>query len=108
MPRCSTLLCLFMFTVTVSAQTPPGQIRDLPIPRIRSRPRLEEFLNGNARADMKRVDDFRQRQPGDGVPASRTTSAWLGYDDEEFYVVFVCREPPGQTRAPDRGCAEGC
>ena len=99
MPRCSTLLCLFMFTVTVSAQTPTGQIKDLQIPRIRSRPRLEEFLNSNARVDMKRVDDFRQRQPGDGVPASRATSAWLGYDDKEFYVVFVCQEPPGQTRA---------
>ena len=48
---------------------------------------------------MKRVDDFRQRQPGDGVPVSRKTSAWIAYDDRNFYVVFVCESPAGQTRA---------
>jgi hypothetical protein len=48
---------------------------------------------------MKRVDDFRQRQPGDGVPASRKTEAWIGYDDQNFYAVFVCQSPPGETRA---------
>ena len=48
---------------------------------------------------MKRVDDFRQRSPGDGVPASRKTEAWIGYDDQNFYVVFACQLPAGETRA---------
>jgi len=48
---------------------------------------------------MLRVDDFRQRQPGDGVPVSRKTSAWIGYDNVNFYAVFVCDSPPGQRRA---------
>src|SRR5262249_29691793 len=62
-------------------------------------PKLEEFLDGAGRADMKRVDDFRQRSPGDGVPASRKTSAWIGYDDKNLYAVFVCDSPAGQVRA---------
>jgi hypothetical protein len=64
-----------------------------------SRPRLEQFLGGAFRADMKHVDDFRQRSPGDGEPASRKTEAWIGYDDQNFYAVFACQSPAGQTRA---------
>jgi hypothetical protein len=41
------------------------QIKDVKIPRIQGRPQLEQFLQGNSRADMLRIDDFRQRQPGD-------------------------------------------
>jgi hypothetical protein len=76
-----------------------AQVKDLQIPRIQKPPKLEEFLNGGARDDMRRVDDFRQRQPGDGVPASQKTSAWIGYDDKNLYAVFVCVSPSAQTRA---------
>ena len=48
---------------------------------------------------MRRIDDFRQRQPGDGVPASRKTTAWIGYDEKNFYAVFVCQAPRREIRA---------
>ena len=80
-------------------QIKPAQIKDLHIPKLTTPPRLEQFLGGASRADLRRIDDFRQRQPGDGVPVSRKTSAWIGYDDRNFYAVFVCDAPPGQTRA---------
>ncbi len=76
-----------------------AQIKDVRIPKIQVRPQIEQFLNGNSRADMQRIDDFRQREPGDGTPVSRKTAAWIGYDDKTFYVVFLCESPPGQTRA---------
>jgi len=86
--------------VALFAQAPATvQVKDLKIPKLASRPQLEEFLNGRSRDDMKRVDDFRQRQPGDGVPVSRKTTAWIGYDNVNFYAVFVCESPAGQTRA---------
>lgn len=83
------------------APPPPAsvQIKDIHVPKLTSPPRIEQFLGGASRVDMRRVDDFRQRQPGDGVPASRKTSAWIGYDAQNFYAVFVCASPPGQTRA---------
>jgi hypothetical protein len=105
MPRAVAFYLGFVaLPVMLGAQSPPdtpstAQIKDLQIPKVASRPRLEEFLEGASRSDMKRVDDFRQRQPGDGVPVSRPTSAWLGYDDKSFYVVFFSNVPPGQTRA---------
>jgi hypothetical protein len=81
------------------AQIKPAQIKDVQIPKLNTPPRLEQFLGGASRADLRRIDDFRQRQPGDGVPVSRKTSAWIGYDERNFYAVFVCDAPPGQTRA---------
>ncbi len=48
---------------------------------------------------MKRIDDFRQRNPGDGIPISQKTTAYIGYDDKSFYAVFVCDSAPGQLRA---------
>ena len=48
---------------------------------------------------MKRIDDFRQRQPGDGVPVSQPTTAWLGFDQQNFYAVFRCTVDPGKIRA---------
>ena len=75
------------------------QNKDLRIPHITSKPQLEEFLNGASRADMMKIDDFRQRQPGDGVPVSRKTSAWVGYDDKNFGAVFVCDSPKEELRA---------
>ena len=82
-----------------SAPAPTALVRELDIPRLTRPPKLAEFLNGASRSDMKRIDGFRQRSPGDGTPASRKTTAWLGYDDHNLYAIFVCESPPGQIRA---------
>jgi hypothetical protein len=89
-----------LLSVALLAQAPAAiQTKDIRVPKLASRPQLEQFLEGRSREDMKRVDDFRQRQPGDGEPVSRKTSAWIGYDDVNFYAVFVCESPPGEIRA---------
>ena len=47
-----------------------------------------------------RIDGFLQRDPGDLVPVSEPTEAFLSYDATNFYVVFVCRDVgPSQLRA---------
>src|SRR5262249_42683269 len=68
-------------------------------PRVSRPPRLEEFLKGGPPAAEARITDFRPREPGDGVPASKETSAYLSYDHKNLYVVVVCREEPGKIRA---------
>ena len=90
---------LLATAIVLHAQTSVPQDRALQIPRISSPPRIEEFLNGRSRADMRRIDDFRQREPGDGVSVSRKTVVWIGYDNKNFYSVFVCDAPPDATRA---------
>src|SRR3989441_4348521 len=69
------------------------------IPKVNRAPKLEDFLKGRQREAEAVVTDFRPRDPGDGVPASEPTTAYLSYDDKNLYVVFVCKDEPGQVRA---------
>jgi hypothetical protein len=64
------------------------------IPRLNHEPKLEDFdgpTPGGA-TDLRKVTDFIQRTPSDGQPATERTEAYLGYDQSNLYVVFVCWE----------------
>src|SRR3989442_6928673 len=69
------------------------------IPKVNRAPKLEDFLNGRQREAEAVVTHLRQRDPGDGVPASEPPTRYLSYDDKNLYVVFVCKDEPGQVRA---------
>jgi len=75
----------------------------LTVPRLEHAPILEEFLSmqpeGDAASRMAKVTGFRQRNPHDGQPASQHTDAYLGYDQKNLYVVFVCFDDPKKVRA---------
>ena len=45
------------------------------------------------------VTNFIQRDPDDGKPATSETKAWLAYDAENLYVIFVCKSDTGELRA---------
>jgi hypothetical protein len=96
---------LLVAGVRLSAQTPvppPANAAKIPlstIPRVHRAPKLEDFLENHPREAELAVGDFRQNLPGDGTPATELTAAYLSYDDKNLYVVFVCREEPGQVRA---------
>ena len=66
----------------------------LTIPRVDRAPTLEDFLemkpNGEMDGRMVKVEGFLQHQPSDGKPSTQRTEAYLGYDDKNFYAVFVC------------------
>ena len=81
---------------------PPANAAKIPlsnIPRVQRAPKLEDFLEDRPREMELAVGDFRQNLPGDGSPATESTTAYLSYDDKNLYVVFVCRDEPGQVRA---------
>lgn len=54
---------------------------------------------GETAQRMTKVDGFVQRNPHDGETVSEPTAAYLGYDQKNLYVVFVCFDDPGQVRA---------
>ena len=85
----------------LSAQnTPPVQTsRDLHIMRVSTPPVLDDYINGAPPDGEMPVSHFIQRNPDDGKPASSETKAWLSYDAENLYVVFVCRSPVRELRA---------
>ena len=75
----------------------------LTIPRLSRVPVLEDFLDmkpqGQAALQMAKVAGFVQRNPHDGAKASEETEAYLGYDQKNLYVVFVCFDDPQKVRA---------
>ena len=75
----------------------------LSIPRLESAPSLDDFLTmqpqGAAALQMAKVTGFSQRNPHDGDPVSQPTDAYLGYDQKNLYVVFVCFDDPRKVRA---------
>jgi hypothetical protein len=85
---------LVLVAVTASADAPK-----LAIPRITHPPKLEEFVGDGQRSDLAKITGLRQRDPGDGDPVSQPTTVYLGYDDRNFYAVFVCTDEPDKIRA---------
>ena len=73
------------------------------IPRLERAPSLEDFLTmrpqGDIALEMAKVTGFTQRNPHDGEAVTEPTDAYLGYDQKNFYVVFVCFDNPKQVRA---------
>jgi hypothetical protein len=75
----------------------------LTIPRLSHPPVLEDFLGmkpeGEIAQRMTPVTGFVQRNPHNGNPVSKETWAYLGYDQKNLYVVFVCFDDPRKVRA---------
>jgi hypothetical protein len=75
----------------------------LTIPRLARGPALEDFLEmkptGEIAPQMAKVSGFVQRNPYDGEKVSEDTAAYLGYDQKNLYVVFVCFDDPREVRA---------
>ena len=94
------LLSLFVSPVVLLGQTVTTAAGTVSIPRVTVPPTLDDYLDGEPRPDEVAITTFVQREPGDGVPASQPTEAYLSYDDEHLYVVFVARESdPRNVRA---------
>jgi hypothetical protein len=73
------------------------------IPRLARAPALEDFLTMKPQGDdaeqMVKVTGFVQRNPHDGESVSEKTDAYLGYDQKNIYLVFVCYDNPAKIRA---------
>jgi len=71
------------------------------IPRVERAPELADFLEMKPNAEMAgklaKVEGFIQQRPSDGKPSTRHTEVYLGYDDLNLYVIFVCFDPEPET-----------
>jgi len=93
------LSTLLTATIAVAAQQPPTSRPSVTITRAATPPRLEDFVTGERR-DGVVADAFLQREPGDLVPSTEKTEAYVSYDAGNLYVVIVCRsKDPSKIRA---------
>jgi len=88
-----------------SPQNPPAHALGPPavtIPRVTRAPALEDFLGmepaGEIALQMAKVTGFVQRNPHDGEKVSEETAAYLGYDQKNLYIVFVCFDDAKKVR----------
>jgi hypothetical protein len=90
-------------------QFSPGKLlfaaeNSLFIPSIEGEPSLADFADMSPSSplarSMAKVENFVQRLPDDGDPASQRTEVFLGYDRTELHVIFLAFDSePGQIRA---------
>ncbi len=75
--------------------------KNIEIPEVDRPPTLEDFLEMKPSAawegKLARVDQFIQREPKDGSPATEATHVYLGYDAKNFYAIFVCFDSRPET-----------
>ena len=93
------VLALSAFALEAQQATPPPAFEAI---RLAEPPSLEWFVaasDGPLREPGAAITDFRQRAPGDGTPVSQSTTAFLSYDEDHLYVVFVCKDTPAAIRA---------
>jgi hypothetical protein len=100
--RSLILVLLLLPSGVARAQTadplpPPGG--NVAIPRVEQAPSIEDYLDGEPRREEAAITSFYQREPGDGVPISQPTQAYLSYDAHNLYVIFVAHDDPAKVRA---------
>ncbi len=95
MNRLSPLLLLWPLLLPAQQEEVPV----LTIPRVTRPPKLSDFLNNVPREAELVVTDFRQFDPGDGVPITQPTTAYLSYDDKNLYVGWICKDDPKLIRS---------
>lgn len=97
------LLSVFCLAVTLQAQTKP-KFKNLDIPRVSHEPKLSDFAGMKPSPEwegkLAHVSGFIQRVPTDGAPSTQHTDAYLGYDDDNLYAIFVAFDTePQKIRA---------
>ena len=93
------LICTLLLSASLFTQDNTGFI----VPLLTSEPTLEDF-NGmqpstNLAQSMAMVTNFIQREPNDGSSSSQKTEVYVGYDEDNFYAVFLAFDDPSQVRA---------
>ncbi len=81
--------CIFLIFGAQAGKAAAG----VKIPRVTNPPRLEDFIEMEPRGDatqLAKVTDFIQQQPSDGKPATQRTDVYMGYDQANLYLIWVC------------------
>jgi hypothetical protein len=99
-----TLFCLILIPCPSFADNKESTKPAVNIPRLSTPPSFEQFVDMSAdkiaATGMAKVEGFIQERPKDGEAASQKTEAYLGYDDKNLYIAFLCFDSePDKIRA---------
>jgi hypothetical protein len=97
--RLTQVLALLIFVCPVATCAGPRAkdsvaFAKLHIPHMQKRPTIEDFESMQpspaVAGQMLKVDGFLQRDPKDGSPISQKTEVYVGYTNENLYVICLC------------------
>ncbi len=78
----------------------PNSDLDVVVPRVTESPRIDGLLDDPMWARAVRLGNFCEISPGDNVKPQCDTEALFAYDDENFYMGFICYDDsPEKIRA---------
>ena len=77
----------------------PPPLTSVKIPWVPLGPTIDALMADNHMATAARLTSFRQREPGDGTPASEDTTVYLAYDSDFLYAAFICRDAGRDVRS---------
>ncbi|MBX7172792.1 MAG: carbohydrate binding family 9 domain-containing protein [Pyrinomonadaceae bacterium] len=69
------------------------------VPKLTKTPVIDGKLDDEVWKEAVVFKDLIQTQPGDNIPASRSTEVYLGYDERNLYVAFKCLDEKDKIRA---------
>jgi len=69
------------------------------VPKFSSSPTIDGKLDEEVWKQARQFKDFVQTEPGDRLPASKQTIAYMGYDEKHLYIAFMCFDDPEEIRA---------
>lgn len=113
LPRVAvTLLTACLLSITVFGQTqdtspegpgdfsiPPEKASPVTVPYFDDPPVIDGLLDDQAWKKAAEFKNFIQTEPGDLVPPSKKTVAYMGYDSKNLYIAFFCYDDPQKIRA---------
>ena len=69
------------------------------VPKFETPPMIDGMLDEKVWKTAARFADFIQTEPGDQIPPSKETIAYMGYDEKNLYIAFFCFDDPKKIRA---------
>lgn len=78
---------------------PPEKASPVNIPRFDEPPVIDGVLDESVWKTAAKFENFIQTEPGDLLPPSRETIAYMGYDSKHLYIAFFCFDEPDKIRA---------
>jgi hypothetical protein len=78
----------------------PNRDLDVVVPRVAEKPEIDGALDDPMWRQAVRLSNFCEISPGDNVKPQCETEALFAYDDENFYMGFICHDDsPEKIRA---------
>lgn len=78
---------------------PPEKAVPITVPKFENPPTIDGNLIEEEWKSAAQFKDFLQTEPGDRIPPSKETIAYMGYDEKNLYIAFFCYDEPDKIRA---------